>query len=185
MSNCPKAAWNQGRTLLAVDQQKPPTSAPRGRPTAIRINQPTRNFKKSQVGGRIYCIGAGEEKGENAHAVVSGTLIVNTLLAKFLFDAGATDSFINPKTTKKKPCHLDEIDTRLCVTTPVRSLYQSEVILRDFPVIIQKRVFPADLILLGIQGYDVMLGMDWLTKYQATIDYKQKMLVHGTPEGGA
>jgi len=44
-------------------------------------------------------------------------------------------------------------------------------------------MFFADLVLLGIQGYDVILGMDWLTKYQATIDCKRKTLTIVTSEG--
>jgi len=38
-----------------------------------------RNFKKWQAGGRFYCIEAGKEEGEDPHAVVPGTFIVNTL----------------------------------------------------------------------------------------------------------
>jgi len=44
-------------------------------------------------------------------------------------------------------------------------------------------MFLADLILSGIQGYNVILGMDLLAKYYATIDYKHKTLVLVTPEG--
>jgi len=38
-------------------------------------------------------------------------------------------------------------------------------------------------VVLDIQGYDVILGMDWLTRYRATIDCKQKTLTIVTPEG--
>jgi len=48
---------------------------------------------------------------------------------------------------------------------------------------IRVRVFLTDLMLLGIHGYDMILGMDWLTKYQAIIDYKRKILAVVTPEG--
>ena len=37
--------------------------------------------------------------------------------------------------------------------------------------------------LLKIQGYDVILGMDWLVKHKATIDYERKLLTSVTPEG--
>ena len=139
VSNCPKAVWNQGRTLPVADQQKPPTSAPHGRPPATRTNRPTRNFKKLQAGGRVYCIAAGEEEDENPHAVALGTFIVNTLPTKVLFDAGATHSFINPKIAKRIASHLDEMGMQLCVTTPVGSLYRSKLIVRDCPVIIQRK----------------------------------------------
>ena len=44
-------------------------------------------------------------------------------------------------------------------------------------------MFLADLILLGIYGYNVFLGMEWLTKYYTTIDCKQKTLVLVTTKG--
>jgi len=44
-------------------------------------------------------------------------------------------------------------------------------------------MFPTDLVLLEIQGYDVILGMDWLTKHKAIIDCEQKVLTLVTPEG--
>jgi len=74
------------------------------------------------------------------------------------------------------------MDVQLCVTTPIGSMYQSELIARDYSIIIQGKTFLANLILLRIQGYDVILGMDWLAKYCATIDCKQKTLVVSTLE---
>jgi len=108
--------------------------------------------------------------------------IVDTLPTRVLFDAGAAHSFINPKTVKRIACPLNEMDIQLCVTTPVGSMHKIELVIRNCPVTIQKRIFPANLIQLGIQEYDVILGKDSLTKYQATIDCKQKTLVLITPE---
>jgi len=110
MNNCPKAAWNQSRTLPTADQQRPPTSAPEGRPLAPGVSQQPRNFKKRQARGQVYCIEAGEEESEYPHVVVSGTFVVNTLPTKVLFDVGATHSFINPATAKQIACVLEEMD---------------------------------------------------------------------------
>jgi len=89
-----------------------------------------------------------------------------------LFDAGATHSFINPATARRLACLLDEMDTQLCVTSPIGSVYQAELIVRNCPIVIQDRMFTADLVLLEIQGYDVILEMDWSTKRKSTIDYE-------------
>jgi len=62
-------------------------------------------------------------------------------------------------------------------------LYQTDLIARNFSITIQDRLFFNDLVLLGILEYNVILGMNWLTKYQATIDCKQKTLVLVTLEG--
>jgi len=68
-------------------------------------------------------------------------------------------------------------------TTPVGSLYQAKYIVRNYPIVIQDKMLMEDLVLLEIQGYDVILGMDWLTKYKATIDYERKILTLFTSEG--
>ena len=80
-------------------------------------------------------------------------------------------------------CTFEELDAQLCVTTPIGSMYQSNLVAQNCTINIRGRLFFADLILLGIYGYDVILGMDWLTKYQAMIDCNRRTLVVVTPEG--
>ena len=48
---------------------------------------------------------------------------------------------------------------------------------------IGRHVFPIDLIILESQGLDVILGMDWLSKYGGTIDCASKSIILITPEG--
>ena len=42
--------------------------------------------------------------------------------------------------------------------------------------------FPVDLIVLESQGLDVILGMDWLTKFEGNIDCARKTILLTTPE---
>ena len=42
--------------------------------------------------------------------------------------------------------------------------------------------FPADPIVLESQGLDVILCMDWLTKFEENIDCARKMILLTTPE---
>ena len=44
-------------------------------------------------------------------------------------------------------------------------------------------MFPSDLIILESQGMDVILGMDWLSKYGGNIDCASKSIMLTTPEG--
>jgi len=108
----------------------------------------------------VYFLEAEEEEPEDPHTVVSGTLLVNHLFTQVIFDASATYSFINLIIAKRLAYKLDEMDVQLCVSTPVGSIYQTEAVVKDSPITIHDKVFPADLVLQEIQGYDVILGMD-------------------------
>jgi len=187
-SECPKLVGEQNQAPSPAGF--PPTAPPRvpnpsnrGRPPTSGPAQRTRGNSKSQAGGRVYCLEADEKGDEDPHAVISGMLRVNTMPVTVLFDAGATHSFINPDTASRMNCECTELDLKLHVTTPVGSVYQIERVARNCAITISGRSFRGDLILLGIQGYDVILGMDWLTQYQATIDCNKKTLTLTTSEG--
>jgi len=102
-----------------------------------------------------------EEGNEDPHAVVSSMFPVNTLPTRVLFDASATHSFINPTTAKQIAHAVEDMSAELCVSTPIGSMYQTDQIVRNCSI----------------------LGMDWLTTYQATIDCKQKKLTLVNLEG--
>jgi hypothetical protein len=53
----------------------------------------------------------------------------------------------------------------------------------DVPVVIQGVPFKANLIILGTKGLDVVLGMDWMSKYQGHIDCAQKAISMTNSEG--
>jgi hypothetical protein len=43
--------------------------------------------------------------------------------------------------------------------------------------------FVANLIVIELKGIDVILGMDWLSKYRVLLDCAQKSVKLTTPEG--
>ena len=53
----------------------------------------------------------------------------------------------------------------------------------QIPLIIGTHVFLSDLIILESQGLDVILGMDWMSKYGGSIDCASKSIHLTTPEG--
>jgi len=65
----------------------------------------------------------------------------------------------------------------------VGSVYQAGQVARNCTIVILGRLFLGDLILLEIRGYVVILGIDWLTRHQATIDCNQKTLIVVSSEG--
>ena len=51
------------------------------------------------------------------------------------------------------------------------------------PLRIGNYVFPSDLIILESQGLDVILGVDWFSKYGGNIDCASKSIMLTTLEG--
>ena len=52
-------------------------------------------------------------------------------------------------------------------------------VVKDSRVLIEGQEFPADLIALDIRDFDVVLGMDWLSRHRATLDcYKKEVKLH-------
>ena len=47
---------------------------------------------------------------------------------------------------------------------------------------IPNKYFPTDLIVLGIHDFDIVLGMDWLSKHRATLDCYTKEVRLVRPE---
>ena len=73
--------------------------------------------------------------------MVSGTLLVNHLFTRVLFDAGVTHSFINPANAMRLACEPDEMDVQLCVATLVGSIYQTEALVRNWQLVFTIKFF--------------------------------------------
>ena len=63
------------------------------------------------------------------------------------------------------------------VTSPLRHSVSMNSVYRNCPIVIQAREFLADLITLPFREFDLILGMDWLSKHRAIIDCGQKTVV--------
>ena len=61
----------------------------------------------------------------------------------------------------------------------------SERIVPGSRLVIQNKDFPADLIVLGIHDFDIILGMNWLSRHRATLDcYKKEVRLVRPEEPG-
>ena len=102
-----------------------------------------------------------------------------------LVDLGATHSFISVPFTERHQIESQPIDGRMVVSVPNGDTMISERIVPGSRLVIQNKVFPADFIVLGIHDFDIVLGMDWLSKHRATLDcYKKKVRLVRLEEPG-
>ncbi|XP_075500114.1 uncharacterized protein LOC142538698 [Primulina tabacum] len=67
-------------------------------------------------------------------------------------------------------------ETQLAIALPSLQELQTDQIVRGCAIYVQGHRMYADLIVLRMTDFDVILGMDWLSKYRVTIDCGIKMI---------
>ena len=97
-----------------------------------------------------------------------GTLLINSHPAMVLFYSGATFSFISKKFMLHSKLEMQNLQVPYHIESP-----GGEIISRNFvdrvPILIEGATFQANLLVLDQMGLDVILGMNWLGKYDGII----------------
>ena len=84
------------------------------------------------------------------------------------------------------PCYprrgpVDKLSISYSVSLPSGDMITTDQILRSCLISIDGRELYVDLVVLDMSDYEVILGMDWLSKYHATIDCKKKIVMFRPP----
>ncbi|XP_039117946.1 uncharacterized protein LOC120253765 [Dioscorea cayenensis subsp. rotundata] len=108
--------------------------------------------------GRVYALT--QEDAHASNAVVSGTLPVYSAYACVLFDSRATHSFISSAFVRKHALPAVVLDYDLSVATPVGDALVISTVCVNCPVVIDNHVLLADLHVMSMKYFDVILGMD-------------------------
>ena len=103
--------------------------------------------------------------------------------AHILIDLGATHSFISMGFISKVNVESQPIDCSIVVSLPTGDSRIAESIYLDSRVIIKGQKFLANLILLDIHDFVVILGMDWLSRHHAIVDCYRKEVRFCRPWG--
>ncbi|RVW85748.1 hypothetical protein CK203_033353 [Vitis vinifera] len=74
------------------------------------------------------------------------------------------------------------MDFDLIIATPMGVSVVTSKMLRDCFVMISYKEMSIDLILLDLQDFDVILGMDWLASNHASVDCFEKMMIFSISE---
>ena len=143
---------------------------------------------------KVYALTQGEADAGTLQVVASQISIAHTSVCT-LIDSGAAPSFVPALFAEKlgmEPVSLDEV---CIVSLPSGENLTSSFVFKEVPVRVASRKFPVYLIVLEMVDYDVILGIDWLSKYNATIFCRRRKVMFqplegevfenkGTPRGG-
>ncbi|XP_059639069.1 uncharacterized protein LOC132281375 [Cornus florida] len=156
---------------------------PAGRGTSTGIGQQSgvqAGGSQAQVSqGRVYAL----PESSSGPSVVRGMFPVFRSWARILFDSGTSHSFISCAFALASGLEVGFLDRVLRVDTLVSGLLVVSIMVRDCAIVIAGRTLVFDLILLKMTGFDVILGMDWLSLFHATIDCFSGRVSVCTPEG--
>ncbi|KAG6506647.1 hypothetical protein ZIOFF_031974 [Zingiber officinale] len=126
---------------------------------------------KEPTKGRVFAMT--QEQVDLDSAIITGMISVANLPAHALINSEATHSFISEAYITKLGISPDRMIVGYSVALPSGDELQSNRIERNFRMMMQQRTVYAELIVLEMTDFDVILGMDWLTRYEAIIDCKQ------------
>ncbi|GJY45488.1 putative reverse transcriptase domain-containing protein [Tanacetum coccineum] len=158
-------------------------------------NNQNQQPNKRQNTGRAYAAGNGDKKsyegtkplcpkayavgvaGQNPdNNVVTGTFLLNNRCASILFDTGADRSFVSTQFSTLINIAPTTLDHGYNVELADGRIIWVNTVLLGCTLNFLNHPFHVDLMPVEMGTYDVIIGMDWLTKYQAVIDCAKKIV---------
>ncbi|CAA0843087.1 Unknown protein [Striga hermonthica] len=178
----PNDCWRKlGKCLRCGSSQHQIKDCPKsGAPADNRTAPEKPGNNSARVPARVFAL-AGQEAPE-ATDVVEGTFLVSNHFARALIDPGSSHSFVAPRFAQKLNVPIDYLSSCFEVSTPMGASQLIDVVYNACNVIIGNSCFPANLISLTILEYDVILGMDWLSKHYAQLDCHSKIVRFCVPD---
>jgi hypothetical protein len=122
------------------------------------------------------------EAVQETPGMIVGMFPVDSHIAEVLFDTGATHSFITASWVKAHNLPITIMSTPIQIDSAGGRILADSICL-NVSVEIRGVAFPANLIVMGTQGIDVILGMNWLDKYQAVISCDKRTIKLVSPLG--
>ncbi|GJZ71733.1 putative reverse transcriptase domain-containing protein [Tanacetum coccineum] len=108
--------------------------------------------------------------------VATGMFLLNQHLARVLFDSGADRSFISISLTSMLNIPPITIDTFYDIEIANRNLVCTNTIIQGCTLTLLNQSFKIDLMPIKLGSFDVVISMNWLSKYHAKILYDEKVV---------
>jgi hypothetical protein len=113
---------------------------------------------------------------------VYGMFLINSIPASVLFDSGASHSFITESFVEKHNIPKHPLKKMLHISSPGGDMKDTHSCLH-VNLKIQGIDFPVNLVVLGSNGIDVILGCDWLKSCDGVIQCVKGTIMLTSPQG--
>ncbi|GJW34059.1 reverse transcriptase domain-containing protein [Tanacetum coccineum] len=133
-----------------------------------------RKTTNNNAQGRAYML-----RDRNAHQdpnVVMGMFLLNQHLARVLFNSGADKSFVSISLASILNIPPITIDTFYNIEMADKNLVSINTVIQGATLTLLNQPFEIDLMPIKLGSFDVVIGMDWLSKYHARIICDEKVI---------
>ncbi|GJU61413.1 putative reverse transcriptase domain-containing protein [Tanacetum coccineum] len=117
--------------------------------------------------GAVYKLGVVDAQQDPK--VVTGTFLLNNRYATALFDSGADKSFVSTNFSTLIDIEPVELDTSYDVELADEKVVSTNNVLIGCTLNLLNHSFPIDLMVIELGSFDIIIGMDWLSRYDAAI----------------
>ncbi|KAI3686594.1 hypothetical protein L1987_80274 [Smallanthus sonchifolius] len=131
--------------------------------------------------GRAFVIGSG--KARNDRNVVNGMFLLNDHYASVLFDTGADRSFISRELSGQLGINPTLLEHHYTVEIADGKVIEATHILKGCQLELSGHKLDIDLMPVTLGSFDIILGMDWLSKNQDEIICSEKIVRIPLPSG--
>nr|GEU94982.1 hypothetical protein [Tanacetum cinerariifolium] len=151
--------------------------------------KPLKSIKKEKVEktgvpaltARAYMMATEEDKV--VRDFIAGKIIVNSIPAHVLYNSGASVSFVSFEISKNLTIPPNKLSFPLEVEIVGNEIVAVSKVYRDVEIEINNSGFKIDLIPIVLGAFDIVIGMDWLDRYNANILCSQKLVRVVNPQG--
>ncbi|KAK9053496.1 hypothetical protein SSX86_030130 [Deinandra increscens subsp. villosa] len=109
------------------------------------------------------------EKAQANQEVVNGTFLVNNRYASILFDSGADRSFVSLEFEPLLDTPRIALDYPFTVEIADGKPIALDSFVRGCNLDFKDHIFPIDLIPMHLGSFDIIVGMDWLSRHRAEL----------------
>nr|GEY48466.1 putative reverse transcriptase domain-containing protein [Tanacetum cinerariifolium] len=118
-------------------------------------------------------------RDKNAHQdpnIVTGTFLLNHRPSRKLFDSGADRSFVSISFASMLNIPSITLDTTYNIKMADGNLISTNIVIQGGTLTLLNQPFEIDLMPIKLGSFDIVIGMDWLSKHHAKIICDEKVV---------
>ncbi|GJV02359.1 putative reverse transcriptase domain-containing protein [Tanacetum coccineum] len=139
----------------------------------LRNNDRGNQAGNDRAPAKVYAVG---NAGANPDNIVAGTFLLNNRYAYILFDTGADKSFVSTAFSTLLDIIPNTLNHGYNVELADGRIIGVNTILMGCTLNLRNHPFNINLMPVEMGSFDVIIGMDWLSKYSAVIDCAEKIV---------